>query len=98
MRFLEEENAHLRIEIKRFKSDGRKADPVKIVEALDMLNWNRELRQTKDKLRAALIGLVGVETKEELESMETYIRFASALDDSDRTATINAIHALLETL
>lgn len=48
------------------------------------------------KLRQALIGVVGVETKEELEGMKA---FMLALPDSvDRTVSLNAINALLETM
>ncbi len=49
------------------------------------------------KLRKALIGLIGVETKEELEQMEAAIRIMP-VPDIDRMKTINAIAALLEDL
>lgn len=48
------------------------------------------------RLRAALIALVGAETEDELRQMEAVIRL-SPIPDSDKTAMINAIHALLET-
>jgi len=49
------------------------------------------------KLRKALVGLVGADTKEELEKMEAAIRILPA-PDADKAVTINAIHALLDTL
>lgn len=48
------------------------------------------------KLRSALAGLVGVDGKEELETMEAMIRLADA-PAKDKAVTIDAIHALLET-
>ncbi len=48
------------------------------------------------KLRAALIGLVGAESIEELNQMEAIVRSASA-PNVDKTAIINAIQALRET-
>lgn len=59
------------------------------------------LRKAEGKimiLRKALIGLVGVETKEELETMEATIRHPNfPIPDVDRMSTINAIQALLQT-
>ena len=49
------------------------------------------------KLRQALVGLVGVDTKKELEEMELFLRL-SPMPETDKVSTINAIHALLETL
>ena len=48
------------------------------------------------KLRAVLVGLVGADTREELEKMEKTIRMLP-MPDADKTASINAIHALIET-
>ena len=48
-------------------------------------------------LRKALVGLVGVDTREELEAMEAYIRSAPAPDE-DKMTSINGIHALIKTL
>jgi hypothetical protein len=47
-------------------------------------------------LRKALIGLIGTETKKELTQMELALRQTIA-PSADITASINAIHALLET-
>ena len=47
------------------------------------------------KLRKALIGLVGVETKADLTAMEFYLRSASC-PDQDKIAMINAIHTLMD--
>ena len=49
------------------------------------------------KLRKALIGMVGAESKEELEQMEAVMRMTPA-PDVDKAVAINAIHALLETI
>lgn len=45
------------------------------------------------KLKSALVGLVGAESKEDLDAMEIVIRSSSA-PDFDKTAAINAIDAL----
>lgn len=49
------------------------------------------------RLRAALVGLVGVDGREELEQMEMAIRQSPAPAD-DKVAALNGIHALLATL
>jgi hypothetical protein len=54
----------------------------------------REGDARTERLRRALVGLVGAETKEELESMEAAILERPGIDP-DRLAVINAIHALL---
>jgi hypothetical protein len=46
-----------------------------------------------DKLKSALSGLIGAETKEELDAMEHAIRTTVA-PDSDKASAINAIDAL----
>ena len=53
-----------------------------------------QLRVQFARYRSALIGLIGVETKEELEAMEIALRLLP-VPEKDRTITINAIHALL---
>ena len=45
-------------------------------------------------LRSALVGLVGVDGRAELEQMEVFIRAAVA-PAADKAATIDAIHALI---
>jgi outer membrane protein TolC len=55
-----------------------------------------KMRQQRDRLRAALVGLVGAEHPDELRAMEATLRFVPA-PDSDKVAMINAIHILLET-
>ena len=57
----------------------------------------RQLELDKAKLRKALVGLVGADTKAELEGMEGAIRLLP-MPDEDRMNTINAIHALRDTL
>ena len=67
-------------------------DHIKVCEKHPM----RQLEADKTKLRKALAGLVGTETREGLEEMEAFMRLAPA-PDADKAAAINAIHALLET-
>lgn len=47
-------------------------------------------------LRAALVGLIGVDTEAELRQMEAAMRSLPA-PEADKAVSINAIHALLET-
>lgn len=54
-------------------------------------------KQERDRLRAALVGLVGVDTREELEQLEAVMRVVPAPAE-DKAKTIDAIHALLATL
>jgi hypothetical protein len=55
----------------------------------------REAEIKIEKLKSALSGLIGAETKEELDDMEFAIRTAPA-PDSDKASAINAIDALRE--
>lgn len=57
----------------------------------------QELIGQRDRLRTALVGLVGVDGREELEQMETVMRLTPGIDE-DKVSAINAIHALLSTL
>lgn len=45
-------------------------------------------------LRGALVGLVGVDGKDDLEEMEANVR-SLPIPEADRTVSLNAIHALL---
>lgn len=54
-------------------------------------------REQRDLLRSALVGIVGADTREELEQMEVVIRSAPA-PWMDKAATVDAIHALLATM
>ncbi len=56
-----------------------------------------ELETQRDRLRAALVGLVGVDGREELGQMEAVMRLMPAPAE-DKAATIDAIHALMATL
>lgn len=56
----------------------------------------RKAEATIAKLRSALIGLVGAESKEELEGIELVLRTAT-INERDKASTLNAIHALLDT-
>lgn len=49
------------------------------------------------QLRNALVGLIGVDGKEDLEQMEAAIRLLPA-PAADKAASIDAIHALIATL
>lgn len=51
----------------------------------------------RNMLRAALVGIVGVDGREELEQMEAVMRLMPA-PAADKAATVDAIHALLSTL
>lgn len=57
----------------------------------------RDQEPTIALLRAALVGLVGSDTREELLQMEAAMRLLPA-PDADKAATVNAIHALLATM
>nr|WP_281719934.1 hypothetical protein [Nitrosomonas nitrosa] len=48
-------------------------------------------------LRSALAGLIGTDTEDELLKIETTLRMM-IMPEEDKAATINAIHALLETM
>jgi hypothetical protein len=56
----------------------------------------REVVGQRDRLRAALVGVVGVSTREECEAMEVAVRSMPACDE-DKAVTLNAIHALRDT-
>ena len=55
------------------------------------------LKAKSDRLHRALVGLVGASTKTELQMMELMMRSACA-PSADKAASIDAIHALLESL
>jgi len=55
----------------------------------------REAELKIQRLKSALAGLIGAETKDELDAMEAAIRIRQIpMPDSDRAAAINAIDAL----
>ena len=58
-------------------------------------NYER-LASERDLLRAALVGLVGVDGRAELEQLEAVMRLMPA-PAQDKAATIDAIHALIAT-
>ena len=68
-------------------------DHIKVCEKHPM----REAETKIIKLRAALADLVGASEKNELEQMELAMR-SLIIPEADRAVSINAIHALLETL
>jgi hypothetical protein len=55
----------------------------------------RDLESENKRLKKALSELVGAETKEELEAMESAMRMMPGIE-ADKIAGINAIHALLD--
>lgn len=68
-------------------------DHIKVCEKHPM----RKMEADYQKVRTALVGLIGIDTKEELDAMEFTIR-ASPVPDVDKAIAINAITALRETL
>ena len=52
------------------------------------------VKQQHNQLRAALAGLLGAESDEDLEAMEVIIRLTPA-PNADKAAMLNAIHAML---
>ena len=54
----------------------------------------RDAEARIERLRKALSGLVGAETKKELEAMDVALRIMPGIE-SDKIAGLNAIHALL---
>ena len=72
--------------------------PMKNIESKDEeINLLRAEIGKLQIVRKALVGLVGSDTRAELEAMEVIIR-TSNIPEEDRANTINAIHALLSTL
>lgn len=55
------------------------------------------LREQRDRLRGALVGLIGADGREELEQLEAVMRLLPAPAE-DRAKSIDAIHALIATL
>lgn len=68
-------------------------DHIKVCEKHPM----RQAETTIHKLRTALVGLVGVSTREELMAMEAAMR-SIPVSDAEKAASINAIRALIETM
>ena len=68
-------------------------DHIKICEKHPL----RESERKVEKLKNALIGLIGASTKKELEEMEIAMRIMPA-PEADKIAAINGINALLEVI
>ena len=66
-------------------------DHIKICEKHPL----REAEEKIKKLRSALVGLIGVSTKEDLLQMELFFRTA-VVPAADKAAAIDAIYALLD--
>ena len=71
--------------------------PVAPSETTALREQVEKLTKENGRLRNALIGLVGSDSREELQSMELAMRIFPA-SDADVVASVNAIHALLETM
>lgn len=67
-----------------------------LVKYEDHLAFVGTLTADKARLRQALVGLIGAETREELIQMELAIRLMP-MPDADKAISINAIQVLLET-
>ena len=97
---LEREVSSLREQVERLtKERDIKEHCITQFELEDLRMKEQVERLTKEngRLRNALIGLVGSDSREELQSMELAMRIFPA-SDADVVASVNAIHALLETM
>ena len=80
-------------EVERLRVRDKHAD-----ECIEARNKRlSEMAVECDRLRAALVGLIGVDGKDDLEQMEGVMRLMPGIDE-DKIASVNAIHALLATL
>jgi erythromycin esterase-like protein len=68
-----------------------------ITAAVDYLRAEHALQSERDRLRAALVGLIGVDGREELEQLETVMRLMPA-PSADKATSVDAIHVLIATL
>lgn len=68
-------------------------DHIKVCEQHPM----RKVEADISMLRAALVGLIGVDSEQELRQMEAAMRLLPA-PEADKAVSINAIHALLATM
>lgn len=57
----------------------------------------RKAEATIKKLRLALVGLIDVDGEEELKKLQIFMRM-QLIPNQDKVVTINAIHALIDTL
>jgi hypothetical protein len=62
-----------------------------------LMQEKRAAEKQRDQLRSALVGLVGVDGRADLEQMEAMMRMVPQ-PAQDRAATIDAVHALIATL
>lgn len=62
-----------------------------------MEDQQAQIKQQRDLLRAALVKIVGVDGRTELEQMEAVMRLLPGPAE-DKAETIDAIHALIATL
>jgi len=81
----------------RFEPDCGFCQVTAIDDAIAALRAGADALRGLVKLRAALVGLIGVDGRDELEAMEATMRLLPA-PAADKAASIDAIHALLATL
>lgn len=86
----------LKREIENLNNDHATINAERI-ECRDIRKAWIEVDGKRQKLRKALIGLVGAESKEDLEKMKVFIN-SMGVPFNDQTAINNAIDALLETI
>lgn len=77
--------------------DSTQAEAVAVTLCFTIADDMDKLHERIERLRKALIGLVGVETKEELEKMEAAMRTMPG-NEADKVVGINAVQALLLTM
>ena len=68
-------------------------DHIKVCERHPLRKAERDVAM----LRAALVGLIGADSEQELRTMEATMRVLPA-PEADKAVSINAIHALLATM
>ena len=99
-RAMENEIISLREQVEKLTEESvvLRASSRSKLETISSLELQVEkLTKENGRLRNALIGLVGSDSREELQSMELAMRIFPA-SDADVVASVNAIHALLETM
>ena len=80
--------------VEQWEHDEQRAMENEIISLREQVE---RLTKENGRLRNALIGLVGSDSREELQSMELAMRIFPA-SDADVVASVNAIRALLETM
>jgi len=76
------------------RTEGGSLQVLRMLNAIDALRVDAE--SDVAMLRAALVGLIGADSEQELRQMEATMRLLPA-PEADKAVSINAIHALLAT-